>query len=115
MAEFETESMARYESTLLAHLRTVFAEQTQKATDSELLDFVRPSINRARAYGIVLEYDVTRFVDLTFYLGNGFDTSTDVHWANPIVTDESLQGWQKADRLWNCFKTQMNNCHVVST
>lgn len=90
-----------FEQRLLRHLRKAFASETRELSDPSLLERTRPSVQKAGEYGIEMEYDVVRFVDLTFLLGADFDSSPETPWAGEILQDKVLIGAQKADLLWN--------------
>lgn len=99
---------------LLQHLRKVFPNDTQEMSGQLLLERARPTVNRAGEYGIEMEYDVVRFVDLTFLLGGDFDSSPETPWAGEILHDKTLTGTQKMDALWNYVQEHLADAGEIS-
>jgi hypothetical protein len=62
-------------------------------------ELIRKGIDRARGYGIAIEYDVARFIELMQVLSEDFDTSPAFPWAAPILTNGNLDSREKMDRL----------------
>jgi hypothetical protein len=90
-----------FERRLLQHLRKSFPDETQEKSDKMLFERTRHAVRKAGKYGIEMESDVVRFVDLTFLLGADFDSSPETPWASEILNDKTLTGSQKAELLWN--------------
>ncbi len=61
---------------------------------------VQGAIKRAVACGLTSEYDVVRFVDLTFILAGDFDTNPLAMWTRPILADRTLAPSARMDRLY---------------
>jgi len=89
-----------FKQRLLRHLREVFPDETEEMPDPLLWKQVQPAMEKAGKYDIQTEYDVVRFVDLTFLLGPDFDSSPEAPWAGEILRDQQLNGAQKTDALW---------------
>lgn len=107
MTAMAARSREDFERRLVGHLRKAFPEQSQQASDAELLERARPAVDTAQKHGIKAEYDTVRFVDLTFLFGVGFHTSPDAPWAHGVLEVKALAGWQKADILWSRGKEQL--------
>lgn len=84
---------------LLAHVKAVLPGALAAISDDEARRIVRSGIERARLHGIGLEFDVLRFVDLVFILGEGFDTDAAYPWAAAILDRADLAPSAKVDRL----------------
>ncbi|MFW6161639.1 MAG: hypothetical protein ACODAJ_02665 [Planctomycetota bacterium] len=93
-----SEHMARqFEQRMVAHLRQRFPQQTQDLDEPALHAQVHEGIERAKGYGITQEDDVRRFLEYQALLGADFDTSRP--WAASVLSDDSLAGTEKMDRI----------------
>jgi hypothetical protein len=96
-----------FEQRLVRHLRKAFPDETQEMSDPLLLERTRPSVKKAEEYGVEMEYDVVRFVDLTFLLGADFGPSPDGPWAQDVLEGRTLAGWQTVHLLWAWVKEDL--------
>jgi hypothetical protein len=103
-----------FEQRLLRHLRKTFPNETREMSDPSLLERTRSSVKKAGEYGIEMEYDVVRFVDLTFLLGADFDSSPETPWVGEILDDKALTGAQKTDLLWNRIQEDLARAAELS-
>jgi hypothetical protein len=58
------------------------------------------AIQRAGILGLISEYDVVRFVDLSFILAADFETNPHSVWTRPFITDKTLSPSAKLDRIY---------------
>ena len=65
----------------------------------DLAAFIRRTIDKAMGSGIAREVDVCKFLDVTMALGTNFDEDKEFAWAREVLTDASLGGAEKIDRL----------------
>lgn len=89
-----------FERRMVAHIERCWRERSRLLGVQAVLESVRQAVERCTRYGITLEYDVARFIDLMYALDLDFDTSPRWPWAAPIVRDQHLDGHAKVDRLW---------------
>lgn len=87
--------------------RRVFAEITRclphrvhELGQDPSWDQVRRGVAEARARKFELEYDITRYVYLTFALGPGFATSANYPWAGEVLGNPLFSPHTQADLLW---------------
>lgn len=93
------QAMKTFVSRVFGHLSEVFPDECRELGDEAVFRRIRDGIERAAGYGIDIEYDVVRFIDLMFILRGDYDTSDRFPWANQILLapDENPTG--KMDRL----------------
>lgn len=90
----------RFETEMTVYLTREFPEETNRKGEGWLRDTIDMGIDTAREYGIILERDVTRYLELMLALSPDFDDSAETPWARHILTDESLRADQKLDRIY---------------
>ena len=88
------------ECRLYAHVRRVWARRCGEIGEAAAREWIRDAVRRAGEYGIEVEFDVWRFVDLTFVFGPGFETRDDMPWARDTLRDPGRSASAKLDRLW---------------
>jgi hypothetical protein len=84
---------------MLAHIREFWSAQSARFTDGEVRQSVRQGLQQAERYGIILEYDVARFIVLMYALGFDYDQMAI---PRAILNDSSMSGRRKLDELWRC-------------
>src|SRR6478672_1461947 len=87
---FEIQAAALFADRVLAHVKTVWAEQSAELGDPVIRSTVQTAIQRAAMLGLVTEYDIARFVDLSFILAADFETNPLSIWTRPFITDKTL-------------------------
>jgi len=68
--------------------------------DSVLRSMVQTGIQRAGILGLSSEYDIVRFVDLSFILAADFETNPLSIWTRPILVEKTLSPMAKLDRIY---------------
>jgi hypothetical protein len=99
MDAFRESMMRRFEKRAAEQLRSRFAAKLADTNDQELEELVRSGVVKARAYGVVGETDVSRYLEYMVEYGRDFDTSPDTAWAQPILTAPTTTGTEKMKRL----------------
>jgi hypothetical protein len=89
-----------FEDRMFAHLKQLWPEDCKKAGERLVRESIRKSLERCAKYGLSAEYDVARFIGLTFILCQDFDTSPRVAWAARLLNDKQLAPGAKMDKLW---------------
>lgn len=79
------------------HLSELFPYDKRVQKPEELEAFVERGVQAAAAKGIELEYDVTRYLELSLSIGQDFPA---LAWAVPIFEDTGLLPSQKMDQIW---------------
>lgn len=93
----------KFEEHAALHLRKIFPEQAEKLGGEKLAHLIRQGIERARAYEIVAQRDVCKYIDLMMIFGRDFDTDKKLPWAAAVLNEEFLQGHptEKIARLFD--------------
>ncbi|HUR44657.1 MAG TPA: hypothetical protein VMZ27_02185 [Candidatus Saccharimonadales bacterium] len=97
---FEAQAVAQFTARVLGHVKAVWAAETGELGDAAVLESVQSAIKRAGILGLSAEYDVVRFVDLTFILGKDFESNPLSAWTRPLIADRSMTPTAKMDRLY---------------
>lgn len=84
---FREQLLKRFEDDVLAHVRELFPVRCKALGDDGTRALIRHGIDRSRGYGIELEKDVCKYVDLCFYFGREFDVEQP--WARPILRSDA--------------------------
>jgi len=79
---------------MVTHLRESFTKQTELLGETKLREAIRHGIKRAAVYGISIERDVCKYVDLMMVWGPDFDQDQKLPWAGQTLrtrNDPSLK------------------------
>jgi len=105
METFSNVSQFSFEHRMEAHLRRCSPEECRKLGSDGLRETIRYGIERAKNYGIVLERDVCKYIDVMFAFGHEFDSDPELPWASGILTDESISdATNRTERLFETAK-----------
>jgi hypothetical protein len=86
----------------VAEVRDLWPEECGRLGRPAVPQLVEDAVNRARAWGLLTERDVGRFVHLVFALEDpAFDEAP---WAAAILGDEALSPRARTSRLWDEVK-----------
>src|SRR5580693_5149435 len=94
---------ARFERSMLHHLRAGFPDQTQLLDDERLSNLVRAGIRRAESYGIEFKDDIQRYLEYMMMLSEDFDTNPRTSWAGNILRSGATAGDRKMSRIDNAY------------
>ena len=103
---FEAHVVGLFTARVLAHVKAVWAAECTGLGDATVAELVREGIKRAAALGLTSEYDVVRYVDLTFILVKDFEMNPLAMWTRPILADRSLAPTARLDRLYQGMEQQ---------
>ena len=103
---FEAQAINQFANRVVAHVKSVWGEACEELGDPAVRSLVQTSIQRAAALGIVMEYDVVRFVDLSFILAADFETNPLSIWTRPFIADRTLAPTAKLDRLYERMENE---------
>lgn len=81
------------------HLRQELSDQTRQYTDAQLRNRVRICIQRTQKYELKSKREVMCFVDVTFLLGESFDTDGSQPWAMALLSSTRLSSGDRANLL----------------
>ncbi|HEV2500240.1 MAG TPA: hypothetical protein VGY31_11740 [Terriglobia bacterium] len=87
---FETIAAKEYEERALAQLREHSPAQCAALGESALVEIVHYGTGKAKAYGIVAEPDVCKYLGIMLQLGKDFDCNPRYPWAARTLNDASL-------------------------
>jgi hypothetical protein len=89
----------RFEERMVAHLRTLFPQLTQRRAHAEILSFVRIGVARAAVYGVVVERDVQRYIEYMIMYGPRFDEDARYRPLAEVLNRADLSGTSKMNRI----------------
>jgi hypothetical protein len=96
MRAFEVAQRQRFEDGMIAHLTTRFAGSPAVADKEELRALIREGLQLASKYGIVVQYDLRRFLEFRTEYGSQFQT---IPWIARILNDSTLSGCGKMEQM----------------
>jgi len=95
-----TKAVARgLECSLLTHATRQFPIRVHRMGEPAARAMIRKAIAACGRFGIEDEYEISRYLDLMFLLGEDFETSAALPWAAALLGDEALSAKAKMDRL----------------
>jgi hypothetical protein len=97
---FEAQAVSLFAARVLAHVKTVWPEQYAELGDAVIRSTIQTGIQRAGMLGLVSEYEIVRFVDLSFILAADFETNPLSIWTRPFIADKTLSPPAKLDRIY---------------
>ncbi|MCU0726130.1 MAG: hypothetical protein MUE73_10125 [Planctomycetes bacterium] len=89
-----------YECRVLAHVKAVFPAHVEKRGEPDCRRIIRKGIEESARYRIRTEFDVVRFIDLMFVLGEDFPKDSRLPWASTTLARKDLSPTSKVDQLW---------------
>ena len=90
---------SRFEREALEHVKACFPEQCAELGEENAFHYVRQGLRRAKDYGFESQYDLLRFLNVTFSLGGDFDSSEVHAWMRPILTGRDMAPSTRMDSL----------------
>src|SRR6478736_6005178 len=103
---FEAQAMNLFANRVVAHVKSMWSEEAEELGEPAVRSLVQSSIQRAAALGMVAEYDVVRFVDLSFILAADFETNPLSMWTRAFIVDKTLTPTAKLDRLYERMENE---------
>jgi len=102
MKIFNNYMLNHFEKSMVGHLYSVFPNNCNALGETEVRNIVHYGIERARFYGIVIERDVSKYINLMFLFGRDFDTDPAFPWAAKILNEDyNGKGLKKIDVLYD--------------
>ena len=96
---FKLQALQQFLEQATKHLRLDLTEQTEVYTDAQLGHRVRSIIPRAGKYGLKTQREIMCFVDVSFLLGEHFDTDSSQPWATDLLNSKKLSSGDRANLL----------------
>ena len=93
MEVFKDHMAKRFENQMIQHVTLYFPEDCKALGQEKVREVIVYGLNRAETYDLLLEYDVSRYINLMFTFGRDYDV--DVAWAAGILGDKRLSGPEK--------------------
>jgi len=98
---FSDASLHRFEQSMVAHLQWVYPDEAAEMGEPQLRELIRSGVQRGKAYGIVAERDVRRWLECLVGYGRDFDRNPSYSWARAILDQADLTGAEKMQRIGN--------------
>jgi len=90
MDEFVKYELKKFEDFMVSHLRQELPEKVKDVPEEILRNIIQKGISVAENYGIRIEDDVKRYIDLMFILREDFDVSLETSWAGELLKNEEM-------------------------
>jgi hypothetical protein len=94
---------------LIRYLREQFLKETERLTDTDLMDAIRGGMVKAQKYKFQSEADVVRFIDLQWRMGKNFDNGKEYPWAKEILNNIRIMPKQKIEMLRETYAQHYAN------
>ena len=93
--------LKKFEDYMVIHLRQRFAGQLKDTSEKAIRAIVQKGISKAKCYDIRIEYDVERYIDLMFILGDDFDTAEKTLWASELLRNNKMPPKERINSIYN--------------
>jgi len=103
----------RFEDRMRARLGERFPEKCKALGEEAVRASIRDGIDRAAAYGVNIEADVARYIELMYRFSPDFDTGPALPWAAEILKNPRLGSHPKMDQL--CARADQETSPSAST
>src|ERR1700693_3282565 len=90
MRVFQNAGLKRFEEKMLLHLGRFWPSRCDALGEAAVRRSIYDAVEIARSYGIVIEYDVARYLDLMYAYTFDFDKSPETAWAGEILSEPHL-------------------------
>lgn len=90
-----------FENRMITYLRQKHHERIELLDKADYRTFVQKSIKKARMYGVEIEDEVRRFIEIMIDLGENFDMDLSIEWAHEILLNSSLPSHEKLATIEN--------------
>jgi hypothetical protein len=92
-------ALLSFEEEMVGHVKTFAPWHADGGDDEYVCNAVRHARERALRHGFSLRGPIRLYIELTCFLGSGFDTDPQYPWATRILEDQSDDEFLRADRL----------------
>ncbi len=96
---FRAHAEQSFEDRMFAHISRCWPVQAAEMTEPKLRLLIRTSLSRAGEHGLKAEYDVGRYIDCAFILGEQFEQDARIPWARATL-GSSRSPHDRAEMLW---------------
>ena len=100
LAAFEAHVVNLFLARVTAHVKAVWPAESAELGDLALAEIVGAAVQRGSALGLSAEFDLVRYVDLSFILTKDFESNPLAFWTRGILADRLLSPRMKLDRLY---------------
>lgn len=98
-----------FEVRVAAHLKRCFPHECTALGDEGVPDLVRYGVARSNSYGMTLERDVCKYIDLMVAFDRDFDRNPEHPWAARILADDSFPNpTARMEHLYGVAKSHRN-------
>jgi hypothetical protein len=97
---FEAQVVNLFIGRVITHVKALWPADCAQLGDPAVKDLVRSGIQRAASLGLTSEYDMVRFIDLSFILVKDFETNPLSGWTRAILADRKLDPSSRIDKLY---------------
>jgi hypothetical protein len=100
MKSFDQYMKDSFEDRMETHLRQLYPEQIDNLSKGQLQGLIEDGIQCAEGYGMSLEEDIARFLELYVVLGHRFDEEPEYTWAKAILGDTQHPAANRLDLIF---------------
>jgi hypothetical protein len=92
--------LRKFEDYMVVHIQDDFAEQVKETPEDALRATIQKGLSKTERYNIKIEYNIERYIDLMFILGEDFDTAEKTQWAGELLRNEQMSALERINRIY---------------
>lgn len=104
MDEFTKYELKKFEDFMVRHLKQDLSKKVKGLPEETLRDMIQRGVSVAEEYGIRIEDDVKRYIDLMFILGEDFDVSPETSWAGELLRKEEMEPEERLNKIFDLIE-----------
>ncbi len=102
LKKLNAKAARKFEDQMLLHLDKYFHKQCRKMSEKEIRNVICYGVERAEHYGVDLEGEKTKYLNLMFVFGKDFDTNPAIKWlSDSFEIERSSKGAVNINRLYD--------------
>ncbi len=100
MKAFSQYMLKQFVHQMVTHLRRDFVGAVAQRTDEELETVVGQAIASGVKYGLELEWEVEKLLEVMISLGDDFDTKPETNWVEEILRQSDLDSAARFEMIF---------------
>jgi len=108
---FNKAMLERFENLMVDHLAMYFPDQCEKMGEESVREAILYGMERAKTYGIIIEQDISMYLNLMFTFGRDFDKDSALTWMAEILNNENLGASSRMKVLYTEAEKNLSSAH----
>ena len=106
--------LGQFKKKMREYLTKHFSDVCIAKGDPAVMESIQEGVDRAAKHGITIEYDVARFIALTYLLSWDYETMEGSSWVSPILKNPNLGSHLKMNELWALANKKLGEMHTTN-